>query len=1071
LSPEITSEATETRRVEPPAHVMAAKGLPLAEPTPVDDQSMRLFVDRPSIAAGKAQQVIRDGLVIEGWALADDGVAAIEVFLDGNFFDGAKYGERREDIAAAFPGRQDARLSGYGLAIPPRALENGTHQVRIELITSTERRTHQEFLIEVDQRLPAEGPWALRRKMPATETAVSEQVLAGLGWRPRFGLLMGIDGFEQDDLAVGATLATLRDQVYRDWHLFIVLRGKKPEQPTALSLRKEFADMASRMTVVIDSDGRSIEDVISQTSGGTPEFLAMLSPGDRLGCDALLELAVASGLHPEADFFYGDERRTNPDTGRVEAFFKPDWSPELLLATNYIGRIWCAEASLLADGGATIEDWRLRGEYDLVLRLTEAAHGVVHLPKIIAQRAGDQVDNPEHELQAIERAMGRRGITGRVESGCAPGYYRAHRTAESKGLVSIIIPTCASRGLIQTCIETLRTKTAYRNFEIVCVENIPEEETRWKCWLRDNVDKVVETQEQFNWSRFNNLAVAQANGEYLLFLNDDIEVIEPDWLDAMLEYADREEVGAVGARLFYPDRKIQHAGIFWSPNGGRHAFRFLAPGNISYFGLAATPRNVLAVTGACLLVRRAEFDRLNGFDERHDVTNNDVDFCLRLRAAGKRIVYTPYATLIHHELASRSAIPDDFDTSAFSERWATQLQLGDPFYHPALATDRDDFSPNTEPLELVYAGRPLIAADQIRKILVVKLDHIGDFITAIPALRRLHEAFPAAKLTALGPPLISSLLPFVPEIGEVIHFEFFHARSGLGAKKLTAEDMAELSRKLAPYNFDLAIDLRKSPDTRPILQWTGARWLAGFDRDNWFPWLDVSLEWEGDHKNYRKRTHVADDLVRLVDAVVTATKSAGDVLERKALSPLQLAEDLHRRRLVCVHPGVGAATRQWPADHYAELIDLLVAGYDVNVAVIGGPDEAEIANEVIEKVRDHTAVRSLVGKVNLSELPTLLASSALYVGNNSGPKHIAAGLGVPTVGIHSGAVDAREWGPIGQRAVAVRRDVHCSPCYFAKVEDCPRQLACLTDLRPSAVYEICGRLLAIDAPMSTIINV
>lgn len=1063
---QIETAAGEIHRLERAVQAIAANAPVPAAAEPAPDESMRIFVDRPSILSGKALQAVKGGLIIEGWALADDGVAAVEVFLDGNFVDAAKYGERREDIAAAFPERPDALLSGYGLAIPPRALENGVHQVRVELTTPRGRKAHQEFRIEVDQTLPAQGPWALRRKMPASEIAVSEHILSGLGWRPRFALVMGIDSLEQENAAIAVTLNTLHEQVYRDWHLFVVLRGDEPHDVMSLALRKGFADMARRISLVAEADPRSIGSVIGQCPDGAPDLVMMLTPGDLLGCDALLEFAVLSGLHPEGDLFYGDERRTNPDSGQVEAFFKPRWSPDLLLSTNYIGRCWCAETSLLNQTGATLEEWRLRGEYDLVLRLTEIAHDVLHLPKVVAQRAGEWIDTGDQEERAIERAMERRGITGRVEAGCAPGYYRPHRAAEDKGLVSIVIPTCASRGLIRTCIETLRGKTAYRNFEIVCIENIPESEPDWKRWLRDNADKVVETREKFNWSRFNNLAAEQASGEYLLFLNDDIEVIEPGWLDAMLEYADRDEVGVVGARLLYPDRKIQHAGIFWSPKGGRHAFRFLAGDSVAYFGMAATPRNLFAVTGACLLMRRSEFDKLNGFDERHDVVNNDVDFCLRARAAGKRIVYTPYATLIHHELASRAAISDDFDTRAFDERWGSELEAGDPFYHPALATDRDDFSPNTEPLELVYAGHPLIDADQIRRILVVKLDHIGDFITAILALRRLHEVFPAASLTVLGPPSISSFLPFVPEIDDVIHFEFFHTRSGLGPKELTLQDVTDLSRKLAPYNFDLAIDLRKSPDTRPLLQWTGARWLVGFDRDNWYPWLDVSLEWEGDHKNFRKRTHVTDDLVRLVEAVVTATKTDREVLKREALTPLKLNEDLYHRRLVCVHPGVGAATRQWPADHYAELIDRLVAGYDVSIAVIGGPDEAAIADAVIEKVHDRRSVHSLVGKIKLSELPSLLASSALYVGNNSGPKHIAAGLGVPTVGIHSGAVDAREWGPVGPRAVAVRRDVHCSPCYFAKVEDCPRGLACLTDLRPSDVYEVCSRLLAIDEALS-----
>jgi ADP-heptose:LPS heptosyltransferase len=303
----------------------------------------------------------------------------------------------------------------------------------------------------------------------------------------------------------------------------------------------------------------------------------------------------------------------------------------------------------------------------------------------------------------------------------------------------------------------------------------------------------------------------------------------------------------------------------------------------------------------------------------------------------------------------------------------------------------------------------------------------------------------------------------VPEVHEIINFEFFHTRSGLGQKELTREDFIALQHQLVSHRFDLAIDLRKAPETRSVLQWTGARWLAGFDYQGQFPWLDIALEWEQDRSVVRKRTHVGDDLLHLVDAVANAANDDRDGLPS---SPAGLSRDpvnggAPKRRLVCIHPGVGSAIRQWPAEHFAALIDLLAANYDVAIAVIGAPEEAEIADSVIEKVRHRDAVESLVGKVKLSDLPALLGTAALYVGNNSGPKHIAAGLGVPTVGIHSGTVDAREWGPVGVNAVAIRRDVHCSPCYLATIESCPRKLACLTELRPTEVYEICSRLLAI----------
>ena len=329
---------------------------------------------------------------------------------------------------------------------------------------------------------------------------------------------------------------------------------------------------------------------------------------------------------------------------------------------------------------------------------------------------------------------------------------------------------------------------------------------------------------------------------------------------------------------------------------------------------------------------------------------------------------------------------------------------------------------------------------------------------------RLREHFPQAKVSLLAPPASKILAQYLPEIDEVIEFEFFFAKSELGPRQLSVDELTGLWKQLEPRHFDLAVDLRKMPDTRPVLRFTGARWLAGYDQDNQNPWLDISLEWDGDAKFFPKRSHIGDDLMRLVDAIALASRPERAVLPRDAMPvpvlPGRNKDD--RKPLVCVHPGVGTATRRWPSEYFAALIDMLVAHHDVEVAVIGSPDEAEIADQVMRRVHRRTGVRSLIGKLKLAELPGLLASASLFIGNNSGPKHIAAGLGVPTVGIHSGVVDAREWGPMGPNAVAVRRDMHCSPCYLAHPEDCHRGLACLRQLRPAEVYEVCRRYLAVE---------
>ena len=671
---------------------------------------------------------------------------------------------------------------------------------------------------------------------------------------------------------------------------------------------------------------------------------------------------------------------------------------------------------------------------------------------------------------ALTRALARRSIAAKVRPGLVPGTWHARRTTPVSGKVSIIIPTCAAKGHIETCLTTLRALTAHRDFEIICVDNIPAAEASWKAFLRTHADKVVDMPVAFNWSRFNNRAAAVADGEYLLFLNDDVEIIEPGWLGAMLEEAARPGTGIAGARLLYPNRTVQHAGMFLGLGIGRHAFRHAAEDDPGYFGLALTRREVIAVTGACMLVRRAVFDQLGGFDEAHGVINNDLDFCLRAHRAGLRTLYTPHATLIHHELASRETMTEDFDTARFTGAWGSLFAAGDPYFNPRLSRHSDDYRPDDEGIRAVWSGHPLIHRADVKRILVVKLDHIGDFITALPAIRRLKALFPAAHLTVLAAPASTAFAEMEAAIDAFIPFEFFHARSQLGERELTPEDLAALAALLAPHRFDIAVDFRKHMSTRPILRHTGARILAGYDSLDRYPWLDIALEWEGDKALQHKRGHITDDLLHLVAAIDAACEP-----DRKLIDPRpppmtreelpEQARPLFTRPVVAIHPGAGNITKQWPEAHMADLIALLIERNDVAVLLIGGEDDRDIAASILERVARSGRVApgriaSAVGAVTLRDLPRLLAACALYVGNDSGPKHIAAAMGVPTIGIHSGVVDPGEWAPMGERTVALYRNMSCSPCYLAKADDCPRGLACIRLLEPALVHRMAETFLA-----------
>jgi ADP-heptose:LPS heptosyltransferase/GT2 family glycosyltransferase len=1002
--------------------------------------SIRYDLDQPVLEAETARDPVRTTLTVSGWAVAPSGVDRVEVQIDDRAAERAYYGMRREDVAAALPEFPDALLCGFALHIHARDIGAGAHIVRVVIHARQGDRAERSFRIICEPSGETLAWENIRERLGQVEIDHAMTLLQRLG-AVYFDIHVVLPDRAQGSVALArATLASLRGQAYPHWRAVLIA----PRGGRGAALPADLAEL---------------------TRGGAApadRLVCRLRAGDRLGADALLEFAVRAACHPDEDFIYADDRRHNPTTDADAPFFKPDWSADLLLSFNYIGRAWAARGALLARAGLSVRDFARNGDYACVLRLGECARGIGHVPRLLldaTETAGDAAD-----ATALAEAVTRRGMAARVQPGRTPGTFRVAREVARAGRVSVIIPTIAARGLIETTISGLRSATDWPDLEIICIDNIPPgQNLHWKRWLRKHADQVIELPEKFNWSRFNNIGAAAAGGDFLLFLNDDIEIIQPDWLRVLVSHAQRPEIGVVGPQLLYPDGKVQQAGMFLTARGCRHAFRFAAADEPGPFGMALSERNMLVVTGACMLVRRDAFDAVGGFNEIHSVVNNDVDYCLRARRAGQGVLFTPHARLIHHELASRASLADDYDTAAFQAEWGAALPAGDPFYNPNLSQSSDLWAAEAEPTETIHAGHPLVARGRVRRILAVKLDHIGDFVTALPALRRLKQRFPEASLHVLLASHSKSLARLEPCIDGIEEFNFFHVRSGDGQRNVAERELLDLRARLAPYEFDLAVDLRLHGDTRPVLRYTGASLLAGFESGSLFPWLDVVLQWEGDERLVDKRHHISDRLLQLIEAISVACEADRIEVAPPAAAQIAALRDLPAEflagTLVCVHPGVGTETRQWPAAHFARLIDLLVGALGARVILIGAADEAATAQSVLEHVSARDGIVSLVGKTGLADLPAVLRACGLYVGNNSGPKHLAAALGVPTLGVHSGVVDAREWGPVGPNAVAVRRRVHCGPCYIASAAACPRAMACMTGLLPTDVYRACLRLL------------
>lgn len=457
----------------------------------------------------------------------------------------------------------------------------------------------------------------------------------------------------------------------------------------------------TRTTLVVRK-GQTLSDACG--SLGEYDWLTLMSASDVLDAAALARVSLAAQSDAAAELIYTDEDHIDTDGERSRPIFKPDWSPELLESCPYLGNLLVLKKSLVDKLGGLPD----KGRYDLMLRASESAKAVLHVPSVLCHRGGPErsfysysysngapdgasngAEETESDVAALETALARRDEDGRVEAGPIAGTYYVRRKIGRSSLVSIIIPFRDQPAMLRTCVDSIVAEAGQTPFEVVLVDNdsIEPETHALLDRLKERPGiKVIRYPGNFNWSAINNAAVRSCDGEALVFLNNDIEARRPAWLDAMAEQAFRKEVGVVGARLVYPDGTVQHVGTVLGLGViAAHLMPGLPAGEPGYMGFAKLVRNVSAVTGACMMSRRDVFESVGGFDEDMHVAFNDVDFCLRLGERGQRVVFTPLAELVHHESVSRGFTGFYRDYSLFLERWQDQLRAGDPFFNPNLS--------------------------------------------------------------------------------------------------------------------------------------------------------------------------------------------------------------------------------------------------------------------------------------------------------------------------------------------------------------------------------------------------
>jgi O-antigen biosynthesis protein len=525
------------------------------------------------------------------------------------------------------------------------------------------------------------------------------------GYRPLVSILLAVFDPEREWLAWG--LDSVLSQVYSAWELCVCGDGSTEEHTREVLHRYDRLDKRIMVRYLEGNAGisGSLDEALSVAQG---EFVGLLESGDELTPDALFEVVKLLQEHPEADFIYSDEDEIEDKAGRSNPYFKPGWSPDLLLSGNYVSHLSVYRRSLLQEIGGFKEGFEGCQDYDLLLRTTEQTDEIHHVPKVLYHRraaAGlstvtlaDKRRIRERTRRALSEALRRRGLEGSVEHGYLPDRFRVRLKIKDEPKVSIIIPTRDNVSFLKRCIESVERLTTYRNYELLVIDNNSSDRATVK-YLASIPHRVIPFMEAFNYSRINNFAVSQAEGEYVLLLNDDTEVISDGWLEAMLEHAQRPEVGAVGAKLLYPDGRIQHAGVVlgvgnpWGPGVAMHSHQFYSSDSLGYAGTLMTTANYSAVTAACMLLRKSLFKELGGLDEKNlPIQFNDVDLCLRMREQGYYIIYTPYAQLYHHESVSRRYWSGDLAENLYMrERWGEVMDK-DPYYNPNFSRGYGDFN-------------------------------------------------------------------------------------------------------------------------------------------------------------------------------------------------------------------------------------------------------------------------------------------------------------------------------------------------------------------------------------------
>lgn len=559
--------------------------------------------------------------------------------------------------------------------------------------------------------LPASWAWRFRREFFISpkafcfgRSACESQKSVVFSRQIKFSFLCPVATCSRRELQ--ETVASVLFQTYANWELILVgFDGGNADFIKALCEEAVARDSRIKF-ILLDSEQKISLALAAAEKKASGDFFSILFTGDLLHPSALYEMMDAI-CNKGPDFVYVDSAvfRCGSLHKIVSTNFKPDFSLDYFKSFNYIGHFAAFSKKVFKSAGGFDNAFESACVYDLFLRIFERTKKITHVKKCLFYsrlEIGAGNASFSDRKKVLEKHFTRLGIKASVLEGAISDICKVDYKIEGKPLVSILIPSSDNWMVLKKCLDSIRSLTTYKNYEIIIIENnsVRDETFAFYDSLKNEKNiSVVVWKGEFNYPAINNYGAKAAKGDYYILLNDDTEVISPKWIEEMLMYAQRNDVGAVGAMLYYPDKKIQHAGVIFGMRGvADHSHKFFPMGSLGYANRLVAVQNLSCLSAACMMVSRKVFKQVGGLDETFEVAFNDVDFCMRIRKAGYLIVWTPYAELFHYESVSRGCdfVPKNLgrfvsEARLCQIRWSMQLLAGDPYYNPNLTLYAENF--------------------------------------------------------------------------------------------------------------------------------------------------------------------------------------------------------------------------------------------------------------------------------------------------------------------------------------------------------------------------------------------